>query len=176
MINQEHIKQNLLDRLNFFNYGFADLYMDHSAKRLISLEQKESVAYGIDDRFGNYFYLRNDGNVRISQGERIIASSKNLLLSNSIVLVANVSNVHPEKLLECILNYLGVQDDVMINSAQITNEKVVDSEYPLLEREEKNKILSQLHNRTLVKIDFTSYSTMQPNERDCYECIPCKKC
>ncbi|ADX66961.1 Uncharacterised protein [Weeksella virosa] len=176
MISQSHIKKNLLNQLNFFNYGFSDLYMDHSAKRLISLDQKENVAYGVDDRYGNYFYLRNDGNVRVSQGEKIIESSKNLLLTNTIVLVANVSNAYPEKLLECLLNYLGIQDDIIINSAQITNEKVINSEYPLLDRAEKNIILSQLHNRTLVKLEFISYSTMQPNERNCYECNPCKNC
>ena len=175
-INQKEIKDSILSKLKFFNNGFSDLFMDHAAEKIISYENDESLSYGIDDRFGNYFYLRNDGNIQISKTNGVLSNYSGLELKNPIVMVALVSNVNPNELLKCLLNTIGTNNEIEIHRAFITNETVVISEFSFLKSEAQKSILSRLGGKTLIKIAFTIFEDFQPNDRDCFTCNPCKDC
>lgn len=180
LINQKNIADKLMDDLEFFNHGFHGLYIDHTAARLVTTDGKTNLAYGIDDRFGNYFYLRNDGVVNIGNAAKIMDCDKSLELRSNIVFVANVKNADPEQLLQCILNSLGTHHDngaqLQITSALITNERVVATEYPFMKADEHKQILARISGWSLVKVVFSGFSFFQPNSRDCWDCKPCKDC
>ncbi len=176
LINQIEIKDNILNKLKFFDNGFSDLFLDYTAERIVSYENDTSIAYGVDDRFGNYFYLRNDGNIQISKSNEIVAHISNLELKNPVVLVAVVSDANPNELLKCLLNALGTFNEIEIQRAFITNEKVITSEYSFLKLDAQKSILARLGNKTLIKIGFTMFENFQPNDRECFDCNPCKDC
>ena len=175
-ISQNEIKDSILSKLKFFNNGFSDLFLDQAAQKIVSYENDESLSYGIDDRYGNYFYLRNDGNIQISKSSAIVQHISNLDIRNPIVLVANVANANPNELFKCLLNVIGISNEIEINRAFLTNEKVITSEFAFLKSEAQKNILSRLGGRTLIKIAFTIYENFQPNDRDCHDCNPCKDC
>ncbi|WP_312208276.1 hypothetical protein [Empedobacter sp.] len=176
-VTQVEIKNEILEKMKFFNNGFSDLFMDYTAERLVSYKENTSISYGIDDRFGNYFYLRNDGDIKVSKSrDRIIDHIPNIELSNPIVFVANVANADPNELLKCLLNSLGTNNEIEINKAFITNEKVIKSEYSFLNIDAQKNILSRIGDRSLVKISFTIFEIFQPNDRDCVKCNPCIDC
>lgn len=175
----ENIKNSLLEKLKFFNNGFANVYLDETASRYLSLDGKTDIALGIDDRYGNYFYIRNNGTVKISKAKVQMSNCVTSLdLNTNMVLVANMSNANPDKLLECLLNALSVSvsEDFEITSATLTNEKVVLSEYSFIGIEKIKSLLMRLGKRTLVKIEFVLYKQMNPNSKDCYTCNPCIDC
>lgn len=174
----ENIKNVLIDNLKFINNGFANLYLDETASKYISLDNKTNVALGIDDRYANYFYLRSVGNIQVSKAPKLVSDVNTLEFSNSISLVVNVAKANPDKLLECFVNALMVysNEDFEIIRILSTNEMVVKSEYSFLNQEGIKSILARLSGRTMLKIEFTLYKTLQPNTRACYECNPCLDC
>ena len=173
-----NIKNVLVDGLKFINNGFANLYLDETASKYVSLDGKTNVALGIDDRYANYFYLRSNGNMQVSNGKRLTGCVPTLQLNDSISLVVNVAKASPDKLLECVLNALAIytKEDFEVTRIYTTNEKVVKSEYAFLGQDAIKQILARLSGRTLLKIEFTLFKEFQPNPRDCYKCNPCLDC
>lgn len=174
----ENIKTVLLENLSFINNGFANLYLDETASKYVSLDGSTNIALGIDDRYANYFYLKSNGSTQVANASRLTNCNQSLEFSDTVSLIVNVSKSHPEKLLECVLNALLVysSEDITITRITSTNEKVVVSEYNFLSQSDIKTILSRLSGRTLLKIEFTLYKVFHPNPKKCYECNPCLDC
>ena len=178
-IEAENIKNSLLEKLKFFNNGFANVYLDETASKYVSLDGKENIALGVDDRYANYFYIRSSGDIRINKSrQQLVNCSTTIEMTSSMVLFANIQKGNPEKLLECLINALliSVGEDFEITRAETTNEKVIKSEYIFLGLDAVKSILLRTFNRTFVKIEFTLFKEMQPNDKSCYTCNPCIDC
>lgn len=172
----DKIEKDILDRYKFFDYGFSNMYIDYSAKKILNYSEEEYIEFGIDDRLGNYFYIRHDGDTSIDYGVDVIDINKNIEIQNNYSLVAVVDGADAEKLLYCLINVLGLYNNLKLYKAYITKERVINSEYSFLNSEDRNNILYKTSNKTLIKVLFNTFEYYQPFDKECFCCNPSKTC
>lgn len=172
------LKKWVLEKNKYFQNGFANLHYDNISGRLRSTEGDEDIAAGIDDRFGNYFYIRHTGGVQYRRSSEQLSGCRNgqdIFVSCTIVCVVNDAMAADLNL--CVLNSLLRYRDADIKPIRglIVREEVVKKEYPNMKPKALEVILQNLGNKTIISIDFEFGSAFHPNGDDC-PCQPCKTC
>lgn len=172
------LKDWVLSKNKYFNIGFANLCYDNISGRLRSTEDSEDIAAGVDDRFGNYFYIRHAGGIQYRRSNEQLSGCRNsqdIFINCTIVSVVNDAFALDLQL--CVLNSLLRYRAAEIKpiSGLIVREDVVKKEYPNMKANALEVILQNLGNKTIISIDFEYGTPFHPNGDDC-PCQPCKTC
>ncbi len=136
---------------------------------------------GIDDRFGNYAYIRHDGKItysKVAPIETISGCVASIRKSLPATLVAVLYDADPEKLEECLINSLitwqgGNGAALTVTSGQILTQHAVLDEIDNLEDADAKEVLQKIDRYTVVSINFTLSSLQHAVSRQC-PCNPCK--
>lgn len=180
MINADFIslRNFMLDKNRYFNQGFANVYQDELTGLIYHGDGNEKFAVGIDDRFGNYFYLRTDSDIRYTDTRPQMGdTTRGLDETLKCYLVAVVEDAIPKELVQALLNSLLHYGDERIRPlrAIYIREVAAAKELAKLPKENVAHVLENLGERQVVTLEFdltTKFSAVA------FDCIPnpCKQC
>lgn len=180
MINNDFILLStfLLDNLGFFNQAFANVYLDESTGYILQGDGSEKFAVGIDDHFGNYFYIRTDPDIRYSDARSPLTDTgKNLDETLKCYLVAVVDDAKPKELVQSVLNALLLYGNQRIRPTRAIyhRETAVGKELAKIDKEAVQYVLQHLGEKQVVILEFDFITVFSPIH---FECIPspCKSC
>jgi hypothetical protein len=181
MITEDFIalKDFLLDKNRFFDQGLANVYLDEITGLIYQGDGSEKFAVGIDDQFGNYFYIRTDADIRYSQSRpQVTDSSMALDETVKCYLVAVVDQARPKELVQCLLNSIVRYGNERIRPirALYIREIAVAKELARLPKEDIQYALQNLAERQVVVLEF-DFTTKFTARADGCPCDPiCKTC
>jgi len=170
------LKEYILSTNKYFNSGFINVYFDSSASIYLSSEKQDLTPFGIDDRLGNYFYIRSLGNIKYRYSRNQLSICQNSQeVSQEFRLISIVNNGINYKMIECLLNsILTFQTfEIQVNSSNDLIESIIRNEYNYLKKEKINSILMNLGNKKIISIDFLIKTDFYPSK---CECKPCNEC
>lgn len=174
------LRDYILAQNTYFDNGYYYAVKDVENKQVMALDGNKIVTVFPNDRLGNYFYLRSDGEVKhnIREGERIRdcgAQRIAFLDTETVYLVASVINADALTLVNNLritaLAYNGLQ--VIPASSNYNREIVVFGELTGVEKEDISAALQRLKKETIVRL------TLSVNKKyiasNCIEpvCNPC---
>lgn len=171
------LKDWILEKNKYFNAGFADAWQD-PLSGLIAIGNNERLSVGIDDRYGNYFYIRVNEEIGYSASREQL---KDGVISTDetarCFLIAIVKNALPKELARCLLNSLIRYQDQRIRPVRsiIKRESVVASEMKDIGKESLQYILSNLKDVQVVSIEFQMTTIFHSINDNC-PCEPCENC
>lgn len=172
MINVDFIllKEFVLENNQYFNLGFANVYLDDLTGLIYQGESFEKFAIGINDTFGNYFYLRTDPDIRYVDTRIQLSDNKRTI--DEIVhcyLVAIVENAKPKELVQCLLDTLLKYGNERIRPVRsiYIREAAVAKELKKLSKEHINQVLQNLGTRQVAIIEFDFITTYSPISTSC---------
>ena len=158
----DKLKTYLLNTLPFLESGFIDIFLDTISGRLISWKGEE---VGIDDRNGNYFYIRevSSENYRIKSNEapKMLTATQNYKL----VLVAQKKEM--EEVKTCVINALSYFDGVILSSTNNNIGEIIKSEYPAKSSTEILEIMKKINFGTVISANFTFTRDIYVNNCKC---------
>ncbi|WP_346318178.1 hypothetical protein [Chitinophaga sp. YIM B06452] len=166
------LKDFLMDKLRFFNQGFANVYLDELTGLIYQGDSFEKFAVGINDSFGNYFYIRTEANIDYSESRpQVTDSSASVDEALRCYLVAVVDKAQPKELVQAILNALLQYGSEKIRPVRAVHhrETAVAKELAKIGREEIKDVLQRLGSWQVVILEFSLYTrfTAKP-----FNCIP----
>lgn len=180
MTNNDFIqlKDFLLGHLGFFNQGFANVYLDELTGLVHQGDGSEKFAVGINDIFGNYFYIRTDAEIRYSDTRPQFSDTRRSIDETvKCYLVAVVDDAKPkllvQSLLNCILNY--GNERIRPIRAIYHRETAVAKELSKLSDEDIVYALQHLEEKQVVIIEFDFTTIFTPEKPACIP-LPCKTC
>lgn len=170
----ENIKNDILDRNDYFSNGFVNAIQNAELGFVSSGE----LAIFPSDEYGNYFYIRDADTISLSASTSLISDSISSVASSiNVVLVAVCYNADPDTLLENIIatiqNRCG-DFGITFNSAITNSDNVIRTELQFMTDEQRQRALMNIPiDHTFVSISFTL-----SKELDFNYCIknPCKTC
>ncbi|KAB1228446.1 hypothetical protein [Chryseobacterium viscerum] len=167
------IKNYLLEELPFLNAGFTDIFLDSMTGKLISYLGEE---VGISDKNGAFFYLRENGdqNYRLQNTN----APKTLETSQEFKLIIYARNHDIEAVKKCTLNALwnyrlNTVYPITVSSCSTNLGKIIYSEYPKLQPEERLNILKNLEFGSLLSFDIKIAGKFTVNNCKCNICKEC---
>ena len=173
----EGLKDWILINNKYFNTGFADAWQDPISGQ-ISVGEDERISVGLDDRYGNYFYIRVNEEIGYSASREqlrdgIISTEE----TARCFLVAIVKKAAPKELARCLLNSLIRYQMNLIRPIRsiIKREQVIANEMKGMEKEDLQYVLSNLAEVQAVLIEF-QLTTIFHSISDKCPCEPCINC
>lgn len=166
------LRDFVLDKNRFFNQGFAGVFLDELTGLIYQGEGSEKFAVGIDDQFGNYFYIRNEANIDYTESRTQLSdNSRTLDETTKCYLVAVVDNADPKALVLCLLNTLMNYGNERIRPVRsiCIREVAVQKELAKIRKEDVQFVLERLSERQVVSLEFqftTKYKVVP------FSCIP----
>lgn len=172
MITEDFIalKDFILNRAGVFCSGFANVILDESTGLIVRGDGFEKQAIGIDDRFGNYFYIRNEPEIRYTDARSQFSDSRRSVDETvKCYLVAVVDNALPKELIQILLDSLLVYGDKRIRpiKAISTREAAVAKELAKIPKEDLQSVLQHLYDWQVVSIEFDFVTTWNAGQ-----CLP----
>ena len=174
MISNDFIllRDFVLDKYRLFDQGFANVFLDELTGLIYQGEGSEKFAVGVDDEFGNYFYIRTDAAIDYSDSRQQLSDSSRMLDETiRCYLVAVVDGARPKELVQRLLNTLlsyGKERIRPIRSVYI-REVAAAKELAKIRKEDLQYVLEHLHERQVVSLEFqftTQFSRLPEN------CLP----
>lgn len=173
----EILKKYLLEQNKFFNSGFANLVYEPISGRLRSTINEDNIAAGIDDRFGNYFYIRSTGSVNYRRSTEQLSNCRNSQdVYTSATIVCVINEGVPNDLNLAVLNSLLLYTDADIKPVRslLVGEDVIRKEYANMKAKSLEYILQNLGKKTIISLDFEFGLTHHPSQSCNFS--PCKTC
>ncbi|PUZ25016.1 hypothetical protein DCC81_11930 [Chitinophaga parva] len=164
------LKDFILNRAGVFCSGFANVILDESTGLIVRGDGFEKQAIGIDDRYGNYFYIRNEPEIRYTDARSQISDTRRSVDETvKCYLVAIVENAMPKELIQILLDSLLQYGDKRIRPIKSisTREAAVAKEFAKIPKEDLQNALQHLYNRQVVIIEFDFVTTWNAGE-----CLP----
>lgn len=174
---REKIKDAILVDNDYMFAGFANVSVNPMIGVVVDMDDMEIPVFPADT-FGNFFYLRSDGDVKFggSIGTGVSDDNSALGVSFGLVLVACVKDADEDSLLNNMLNTLmDYQNDYWIEvaSADVNKYNVVAKELSGMDRESKMKALSNIPKEsTIISIKLNIRTIF--NKSNCKNEIICR--
>lgn len=168
------IAEAILNACGFFQRGFpfAQIW---EGKDLV-VEQPgpngEARYVGINDIFGNYFYIRVGAQIDAEPAKASADCASAIHERYACSLVAIVAGADPFILKDAILNIL-LKHGLKIGAQSMDAPAILKAELKGLDDAGADRAVARLKNNTLVKIDFELRRLFQTNS---CEYSPCKSC
>lgn len=172
------LRDHILDKNKYFNQGFANVYQDATTGLIYQGDSSEKFAVGIDDTFGNYFYLRTDPEIRYNDSRPQLRDSKPSLDENvRSYLVAVVDDARPKDLVQCLLDTLLKYSNERIRPVRAIyiREAAIAKELSKLVKEDVEYALQNLGERQVIIIEFEFNTRFSPLPDNCI-INPCNTC
>ncbi len=174
----EALRDYILKKNPYFSSGYANAFTDTETEAIYAYVNGDLKAIFPEDRFGNYFYLRNDPNIKFTPktGYQECGIGRfNFDDAMTCYLVAVVNDADDYELINNLRNTVlgfGGLIGIPVN-AMWQRENVVLSEMKDFSEECKFTALTNLKDQSIVKIQLTLSKEYIPNN-----CInnPCKTC
>jgi len=174
----EGLRDYILSKNKYFSNGFFNAFTDSKSNSVYAYENGVLKSIFPEDNLGNYFYLRNDPNVKFSAKtgyEDCGVGKLNFDDSLTVYLVAIVNDADEFELINNLRNtVLSAKSLIAIPTAAMwQTENVLIDEMKGFEDSEIIDALARLKNQKMVKLTLTISKEYVPNT-----CItnPCKTC
>ncbi len=174
------LRDFILTNNTYFDNGYYSAIKDVENKRVQAVNGNQIVTVFPNDRLGNYFYLRSEGETKfnVRDGERLRdcgAQRITFLDVETIYLVASVKDADALALVNNLritaLSYSSL--NVIPTSANYHRELVVFTELQGVEKEDVSATLQRLKSETIVRLALQVNSKYVASN-----CVvdPCKSC
>lgn len=154
------LKGYILEKNPYFKKGYANAFKEDVTKQVIAVNKSDFIPLMPNDTLGNYFYLRNDGDIRHAiQDKERLADCKILTFLDSINvhLVAIVKDADAWTLLtnlrSTLLSYKGM--DIVPTSSSVIREQVVIGEMRGQNEEDIAATLQRLKKETIIRVTMS---------------------
>lgn len=161
------LRNYLLAQHSWFTEGFANVFQDETTGLIMQGDSSEKFGVGIQDDFGNYFYIRTDSDIRYTDSRpQLSDTSRKLDETVRCYLVAVVENARPKDLVQSLLNSLLTYGDQRIRPqrAVFIREFAVAKELSKLDKGDVQAALQRLGTWQVVTLEFdfiTSFAVTQ---------------
>lgn len=143
------IKDTILQYNTYFNAGFDDAYQSENG-----VYQGEKILFP-NDTLGDYFYIRPDNPVGISNDSAISSCYTAFALDASATLVAVVKSANSTMLVNNLMTSLAYTG-ATVESATFQHEEIIRQELGAMSQEDLTAALANYHrSTTIVSIAFT---------------------
>lgn len=174
------LKDHFLSENEYFSQGLANAFKDATNNQVYARVKGELQPVFPMDSYGNYFYLRSEGDIKYDPKfqERVSdCGPQRLSFQDTLIiqLVAIVKGADEYKLLQNLRNtamsYTGF--NAIPVGASYNRESIVASEMKGLPKEDTNKALANLTDQTIVRVTLQVSKMFVPGN-----CTvdPCKDC
>lgn len=164
---EDNIKDYLLQNLPFLKVGFTGIFLDNVTGKLISYYGED---VGISDKYGAFFYLRQNGdeNYRLSNSN----APKSLETIQDYKLIVYGANNNSLAVKNCVLNLLWnfklkTSFPISVTSCSMNLGKIIYTEYPKLKDIEKLDILKKLEFGCLLSFDLKISGRFTVSDCEC---------
>lgn len=174
----KELRDWILNKNQYLVNGYYNAFTDSSTSSIYTHENGNLKSIFPEDNLGNYFYLRNDPNIKFTSKigyQECGVGRFNFDDALTVYLVAVVNDADEFALINNLRNtVLGAKSLIAIPTAAIwQRENVVIDEMKGFEESEIMDALTKLKNQTIVKLTLTISKEYIPST-----CInnPCKTC
>lgn len=172
------LRDFILTKNTYFSNGYFNAFVDGETSSVYTIENGNLKAIFPEDRLGNYFYLRNDPNMKFAskQGyEECGVGRFNFDDTMTVYLVAIVNDADEFELINNLRNtVLSTKELIAIPTAAMwQTENVLIDEMKGFGEKAIKEALKNLKGQTIVKLTLSISKEFIPNK-----CInnPCKEC
>jgi hypothetical protein len=155
----ELLKQFVLDKNKYFDWGFANAFKDAETQALYVQDGKDRKAMFPNDTLGNYFYLRNEMATRheVLADERLADNGSQRVVFRdgiTVYLVAIVKNADAYLLIDNLRNTAMMYTGMNVVPVQTiwNREQILKEELTGMKKENITPALQRLKNETIVKL------------------------
>jgi len=175
----EQIK-NIADRIKATHAWFDDVYapcwFDEKTGRILMGDNFDYRQIGIDDRLGNYAYIRYSGNIRYDENRKAGTGCLGAITKVlPCTLVAVLLDGDVSKLETCLVNTLLSFPTIKISSCELLTVNVLANELKYADAATLDEALHNIDRYTLLSIDFSIIGEQISLSINC-PCNPCKSC
>ncbi len=165
----EQLRDFILEQNAYFVNGYANAYKDDVTNAIHVRDGKDVQRLLPADTAGNYFYLRNDGQLKheAKEPERLTdngAQRLSFLDTQVVYLVAVVNNADPYQLVENIRNTAMMYQNMNVQpvSSHWNREQVVTAELAKMKADDISAVLQRLKDETIVRIQLNVSKVFLP--------------
>lgn len=167
----EKLKDFILEKNTYFQIGFVHAYKDDTNGQVVAKKGKDNIILLPADSSGNYFYLRNNAEIKFNpkEAERLTdTGTQRLTFADTIeiVLVAVVRNADAFQLLENLRNTSMMHEDMDVRpaSVKLNREQVLVDELKGMSDKDVEAALQRLTDQTIIQLTLKATKTFIPNE------------
>lgn len=173
-------KDYILKLNTYFQVGFYNAYKDLEAKKIFAKEDAGSAEHKAvfpEDKFGNYFYIRNEGEISHQEkfDERLSDCSSAYNDSLSITLIAVIGNVDALTVIENLRNTCNKYRDLKAipSNSNFNKEKIIKEEMSGFDAKVIADAMKRSGKKVIIRMRLTLNKVFIPTN-----CIvdPCKNC
>lgn len=172
------LRDHILTKNTYFSNGFFNAFVDGETSAVYTVENGNLRSIFPDDRLGNYFYLRNEPNMKFALKTGLEECGVGKFIFDDTITVYLVAIVNDADEFELINNLrntlLSAKGLIAIpTAAMFQTENVLIDEMKGFEETAMIEALTNLKNQTIVKLTLSISKEFIPNK-----CIdnPCKNC
>lgn len=174
----EDLKDFILARNTYFNKGYANAFRDDNGLVMVQ-QKKQLVPVSVNDKLGNYFYMRLDGDISINPTSGLKVKDANGGLgyydSARVQLVAFMKDADEYILINnlrtTVTGYSGIS--CVPVGANLIRESIIRAEHSGVATNDVQAMLQRLKNLTVVRLTI-EITAVQGETCTIYN--PCKTC
>lgn len=172
------LKDFILSKNTYFNNGYAGAFKDETGL-VYTIPKKDRLPLSINDKLGNYFYIRLDGDISINPSSSIKAMDCNGGLgyydTARVQLVAFMKDADAYTLMGNLRTTVSGYNALSCIpvSANLISESVIRAENSGLKDDDIQAMLQRLKNLTVIRLTL-EITAIQPETSCIYN--PCKSC
>jgi len=175
----DKVRDCILANNKYFCEGYSNVWRDEQTNQILTMKADQYKVVFPNDTLGDYFYLRNDGNIVFNpSAENLISDCIDSAYDTNITvnLVAIMDNADPEELLSNLLTTIQYCEGFRTNlvSASTNPSTIITNELLNLADADIQAAL-QRNKRTIVSLTFNMIDAIVIKDPSCIE-NPCKLC